>query len=205
MFWNMKKNIPFLSCLVILLILSYYNYYNSYPKAFPERVYGQPVVASNYGNLNISIEQVVQDDTYIYAMLHHSNGVVQVHDLDGNYQFSLFFYCHGKGGFSLAFADNILYVQDMRDNVYVFERGEFRAFVKADDAKKQFPELNFKIQEITEGYEIESGCVWRVADGERVCIIGAPKNINYNKNSVAILIGMSLFILIGFKEIKKNR
>ena len=203
MFLNHKKNILLLSCLVMLLILSYFCYQNSPPNTFPETIYGMPVIATNYEKLNISIEQVIQDDTYIYTMLHHSNGVVQVYNFDGKYQFSIFFYCHGKGGFNLAIADNILYVQDMRANVYVFERGEFREFVKAVDAKRRFSELDFKVQKISEGYEIESDCVWRIEDGKRVCFIGEPRKANIDKNNVAIICTFFL-MLVGLVHMKKK-
>ena len=175
MITNPRKQFPLILCLAALLILSYFRYSRSAPKTFPETLYGQPVVSANYENVDSSIEQVLQDDKYIYAMLHHSNGVVQVYDLEGKYQFTLFFYCHTKGGFSMALVENTLYVQDMRQNVYVFQGGTFQQFVKAEDAKTTFPGLDFRTREISAGYEIQAGCVWRVSGNERVCIIGSPK------------------------------
>lgn len=168
-----KKQIPLILCLAVLLGVSYFNYRNTVPMIFPERTYGQPVISTDFPELDISIEQVLQDNRYIYVLLHHSNGIVQVYDLEGNYQFSLFFYCHGHGGFSLALADNTLYVQDMRENVYVFTNGIFQRFVEAADAQMEFTELDFKSRDSSANYEIRENSVWRISEKEDVCIVGA--------------------------------
>ena len=198
-----KKQILLILCLAVLFGGSYFNYCNTVPKAFPERQYAMPVVSTEFPRLNISIEQVLQDDRYIYVLLHHSNGVVQVYDLEGDYQFSLFFYCHGHGGFSLALADNTLYVQDMRENVYVLKNGEFQCFVEAVDARSVFSELDFKSRDTSSDFEIRSSSVWRISGEEAVCVVGEPEQAAIT--ATQLIFTACLILLVVFLGIRTRK
>ena len=99
-----KKTETSVICAVLAaLMLAYYLYSTSSHNAYPEAAYGKPAVSTEYPQMDISMEQVVEAGQYLYVLHHHSNGIVQVYDLGGTYLHTLFFYCHGKGGFFLAF------------------------------------------------------------------------------------------------------
>ena len=84
------------SVLLVTLLFVGYLHYSSPRSAYPEAYYGKPVVSQEYPQINLSIEQVVEVGQYLYVLHHHSNGIVQVYDLSGTYQHTLFFYCHEK-------------------------------------------------------------------------------------------------------------
>lgn len=141
------------------------------PKA-PMRVLGTPVSSTEFGDETFStVYAVLEVGDFLYVMPSGSNGMLQVYDLNGNYQQSLFFEASGKGGFALGADGDVLYVEDINDNVYVFENGEFREFVKEKDAERRFAHIQFRHQGGTPGYEIRSGDLWRVSDGNEVLLI----------------------------------
>ena len=183
--------------LVILLMFTYFEYHTSAHNSFPERYYGRPVVSTDYPEIDISIDQVLHDGKYMYILYHHSNGIVQVCDLDGVYQYTLFFYCHMNGGFSLAIDGDMLYVQDMRENVYVFLNGLFERFVKKEEVVSELGNIDFKTPMSSTDYEIRENSVWKVAEGNEICVVGMPKpNTGLSMLLTAVTCLVLVFVVI---------
>lgn len=161
--------------LAVLSVVGCYVLYNSRELAFPDRYYGIPVISTEYPSIDISIDQVLDDGRYLYVLYHHSNGIIQVYDMDGSYQHTLFFYCHTKGGFSMVAAGRAIYVQDMRENVYVFEEGKFISFLEKEAAERELSHIDFRTCTSSPNYEIRENSIWRTINGSQVCIVGEPK------------------------------
>lgn len=178
--------------IIFLLVISYVEYPPNNAPKYPSRTYGKPVISAEYPIINVSIEQVVISGEYIYVLLHHANGIVQVYNMDGKYLHSLFFYCHTKGGFSLAVDNECLYVQDMRDNVYAFQNGNFVSFMNRSQAERQLSHLDFRSRTNSAGYSIQNGSVWKESKNGKTMIIKGPSS----KSAVHGHIGAAIAILI---------
>lgn len=185
--------------LVALLLVGSLNY-SSPHSAYPEAYYSKPVVSKEYPQINLSIEQVVEVGQYLYVLHHHSNGIVQVYDLSGTYQHTLFFYCHEKGGFYLAADDQFVYVQDMRNNVYVLTDGAFISFLERAEAEQQLQDIDFRSGASSAGYEIRSNGVWRITESSEQCIIEAVVTNRYHADILLVLIcvGFALVMLLQY-------
>ena len=160
---------------------------------YPDRIYGKPIVSTEYPEIALSIEQVVDDGHFMYILYHHSNGIVQVCDLEGEYLYTVFFYCHMNGGFSLAIEDSRLYVQDMRNNVYIFYNGEFESFIERKDAEKQFSHIDFRKMSSSSNYEVVSGAIWKITEHKRICIVNRPSE---NQVSLQSLLPSLIAVLL---------
>ena len=190
--------------IAIVLLMALYLVLNHNQTDYPERYYASPVVSTDYPNIDMNIEQVVDDGSYIYVLHHHSNGIVQVYDLDGNYQHTLFFYCHMNGGFSLAVEDNILYVQDMRQNVYVFREGEFCDFLTKREAEIELSNVRFRSGESSDGYTIRSQSVWKEINGEPVLIIGTPDQDKVLDTTGLLMLGCVVILAIMIRKRRRT-
>ena len=189
--------------LVALLFVGYLNY-SSPRSAYPEAYYGKPVVSQEYPQINLSIEQVVEVGQYLYVLHHHSNGIVQVYDLSGTYQHTLFFYCHEKGGFSLAADDQFVYVQDMRNHVYVLMDGAFISFLERAEAERQLNDIDFRSGASSAGYEIRSNGVWRISESSEQCIIESAVPNRYLADIFLIVICAGFALVMLFQYRKRN-
>ena len=189
--------------LVALLFVGYLNY-SSPHSAYPEAYYGKPVVSKEYPQINLSIEQVVEAGQYLYVLHHHSNGIVQVYDLSGTYQHTLFFYCHEKGGFSLAADDQFVYVQDMRNHVYVLTDGAFISFLERAEAERQLNDIDFRSGASSEGYEIRSNGVWRTTESGEQCIIESAVTNRYLAEFFLVVICAGFALVTLFQNRKRN-
>ena len=196
-----KKPEPIIFCvLMVALMLAYYVYCNSPPQTFPEASYGKPIASTEYPQIDISIEQVVEGGQYLYVLLHHSNGIVQVYDLCGAYQHTLFFYCHTKGGFSLATDGNNIYVQDKRANVYVLHNGEFDYFLEENEAKDRLGDMDFRSRTSSAHYEIRANAIWRVAEDGEWCIIESFASNDYSAGGLLLMACITFIIVILYQR-----
>lgn len=162
---------------------------------YPDRLYGKPVVSTEYQNIDISIEQIAEDDYCLYVMYHHSSGIIQVYDLDGNYQCTWFFYCHGNGGFSMTQENNTLYVQDMRRNVYVFNNGAFQQFLTSEEANAILKDVDFSAPPASDHYQLRNGSVWRTSNGAEKCVVEATTT---QRHPIASVLFFTTFALCLF-------
>ena len=139
---------------------------------------------------------------YLYVLHHHSNGIVQVYDLSGTYQHTLFFYCHEKGGFSLAADDQFVYVQDMRNHVYLLMDGAFISFLERAEAEQQLNDIDFRSGASSAGYEIRSNGVWRISESSEQCIIefAVPNRYLAKSSLIVICAGFALVMLFQYRK-----
>lgn len=201
----LKKPETIIFCILMVALALYYNmYFNSPHKTFPEAYYGEPTVSIEYPQIDISIDQVVEVGQYLYVLHHHSNGIVQVYDLTGAYQHTLFFYCHTKGGFSLATDGYYLYVEDMRGNVYALKDGEFDHFLEKSEAKKQLVDMDFRSLTSSVNYEIRTNAIWRITEDGEQCIIESSKPNGIFVDSLSILVPCTFIIVMLYQRRKSK-
>lgn len=113
------------------------------------------------------IDTLVEFEDRIYILPNSGQGFVQVYDLLGTYQYSMFFLEHRNGGFFLGTDGEYLYVKDKRSNVFVFQNGQFLRYEKREHAEKRPAGL----WQSTPGYEIRGRDLWRVSDDREALII----------------------------------
>lgn len=159
--------------LLLFLVSNVTSHLSSNPQDSPARILGIPTITNTYTPLErCSIDQIVEDDSYIYILFGEHDGNVQVFDLNGNYQYSVYFYTHLNGAFSLAVRENVLYVRDEQKNLYIFCNGSFDSFISKEDAKKLLELLDFN--DNSSNYTVRLGSVWRTNGNEDICIIKRP-------------------------------
>ena len=108
-----------------------------------------------------SVDTLVELGERIYILPGRGRGFVQVFDLDGTYQYSMFFLDHDNGGFSLGTDGEYVYVRDKRCNIYVFLNDAFLKYERREEAE----ERPAQIWESTPGYEIRGQDLWHASDG----------------------------------------
>ena len=186
------------------LMLAYYLYSTSSHNAYPEAAYGKPAVSTEYPKMDISMEQVVEAGQYLYVLHHHSNGIVQVYDLGGTYLHTLFFYCHGKGGFSLAADGQYVYVQDMCNNAYILTGGEFDSFLEKADAEQRLQDIDFRSGASSANYEIRFNGIWRMEETGEQCIIESSANDRRTADSLFLLVCVAFAVIILYQYRKRK-
>lgn len=200
-----KRTETIIICAVLAaLMLAYYLYSTSSHNAYPETAYGKPTASTEYPKMDISMEQIVEAGQYLYVLHHHSNGIVQVYDLSGTYLHTLFFYCHGKGGFFLAADGQYVYVQDMRNNVYILTGGEFDSFLEKADAEQQLQDIDFHSGASSANYEIRSDGIWRVEETGEQCIIESSANNRRTVDSLFLLVYIAFAVIMLYQCRKRK-
>lgn len=147
----------------------------------PDRLYGKPVISTDSPEIS-SMEAVVDDGQRLYVLYTHLNGIIQVYDLNGNYQHTLYFYCHQHGGFSIAAEETTVYVKDMDGNLYIFEDGEFQSFVYEKHIQGLLDSVDFSKQ--SEDYVIREDGLYKKTESVEQCIVSLEnqKTIKQTKN-----------------------
>lgn len=167
-------------CILAVLIQSAY----SDPlKDAPKGGYGRPAVSKEYSNLHPGIWQVLDDGFRMYVLSSSGERFIQVYDMEGNYEKTLFFQSlSANGKFFIATKENILYVMDEDGNVYIFQGGEFIRFLKDSDAEKELSHIDFRIRDSSGGYIVKNRSVWRISEPENICIIEGETEIGHLTN-----------------------
>lgn len=200
------KNVVYILLLIYLTSICFRSL-SKEPKDQPARLYGVPTITSSYSVLeNCSIDQIVEDDQFIYVLYGNHDGNVQVFDLNGNYQYSAYFYCHLNGAFSIAAQNNMLYVRDEHRNIYILGNGKFYSFVEEEDAADLLSSIDFN--ETSENYEVRFGSIWIVNDKVEKCIIKRPFHSALYQNNFMFILSLCIPAALGlffyFNKKKKD-
>ena len=157
--------------LCLFCILAWTNYTDPLKDA-PEAGYGHPALSYGYPDLDIGILQVMDDGSRIYVLSSSGNRIVQIYDMGGKYEKTVFFQRMSNNGmFTIATEKNTLFVRDEKRNVYIFSGGEFDRFLKEDEVQKELRHIAFQSGISQSGYVVKNGSVWRVSELESVCVI----------------------------------
>ena len=200
-----SKKIVIVSIVVVLaalIILVSYSNPNSIG-ALPEAYYGKPAISTDHPIINKRIEQVLDDGQRMYILYDTNDGIVQVCDTNGAYQYTLVFYSNLNGAFTIATENQTLYVQDMRENVYIFESGEFEKFLEREEAKTQLKHIRFDPSNVSDKYEVRSGSIWKVSDAEEMCVVEGPSFTNRTINTMATLL-LIVILLWRFYQLRRR-
>lgn len=124
----------------------------------PVGSYGKPALVIEEKPLRkFSIDQVADDSQCIY-LLDESNGVLLVFDVHGTYKYTVFFYDTLNGAFRMAIIQDVLYVQDSQDNIYVFRFGELERFIKVSE---QTDDVTINFEQTSSNYELRWNGVYK--------------------------------------------
>lgn len=173
----------------------------------PVRRYFMPVSSEEFGDQRFTgVSQIVEAGEYLYILPDEHEGFIQVYDLAGNYQHSLFFTESMNGAFVMAYEDGLFYVQDETGNVYVFLNGEFQEYVKRETAEERFAHIGFVWRGSTPGYQFRGKDLWRISGGNEALVIHNLLSIDTQSASIvltALLILGFFWLLAGF--LKRRR
>lgn len=176
----------------------------------PAAIWGTPVRFEQETVMPYSgIEQVVADSEHLYILYSSNLGVVQVYNLQGDYQYSWKLYKHMNGSFFMAVQNDVLYIRDYHADIYVFSHGEFVAFLHDEEANTVKNAIPFsKFEENTPGYYIRNGSVWHSNNGISQCVIARPLiSVLFQNNFyfVLIVIIMSGMCFVRFLKNRRKR
>lgn len=194
---KIEKTTLALIAVFLLLCFSIYTTANNrntagLPESVPRRV-GFPNITKTYSELEqYSIDQIVDDNDYIYVLYGEHEGNVQVFNHSGEYQYSAFFATHLNGAFSIAAKDGCLYVCDEYRNLYILKNGELQSFYQSESAKEILKIIDFNVSSAK--YKVRFGSIWRVEGNDAVCIVErSPIAVLYQGN---LLFYASLFVAV---------
>lgn len=162
----------------------------------PQPYYGIPAVwTAESEPESYVIHQIAEDGTFLYILSDEHNGVVQVYDLDGTYLRTMAFFPNMNGAFRIAAQEDTLYVRDMKYNLYIFRGGVFAEFITRQNASAFLEGLDFSGN--AAGYEMRDGSVWRVGNGEDICVLYRPKSAAAYQQKVLLSAGIIVMALLG--------
>lgn len=190
-----EKRVILIVLLFLLVICAFSS--NVDDEEFPSaKICGIPVIWSEYSDLTKhSIDQILSDEENIYVLYGENEGILQVFDTQGVYQYSASFYDHLNGAFSLALREGTLYVRDSVHNVYIFHDGKFDNFLERDEASSLLDNLNFSME--SENYQIRFGSIWYVSDMQEYCVVQRPVRTVFYQNNLYFLIAIVFVLLLG--------
>lgn len=199
-----KMVIPFFLVLIVIgsMIGKQYATQN-----VPAAIWGTPVRFEQDTAMPYSgIEQVVADSEYLYILYSSNLGVVQVYNLNGDYQYSWKLYKHMNGSFFMAVQNDVLYIRDYHADIYVFSHGEFVSFLHDEEANAVKNAIPFsQFEENTPGYYIRNGSVWHSNNGIRQCVIERPLISVLFQNNFYFVLVVIIISGIGFVRFLKSR
>jgi len=201
---------PFILAVLIVMLIATAVLSDKQESREPVRFSTKPVSSAEFEDKRFSsVDQITEAGEYLYIVPNNGDGFIQVYDLGGNYLHSLFFLERKNGLFQTASVGDTFYVEDQNHNVFVFCEGQFREYVKRDEAAKRFSTIPFVWKGFAQGYEIRKCDLWRVRDGEAVLVI--PDLLHFNRASNVIcltaLLGLGFFYLAAswFKRRRTNQ
>lgn len=139
---------------------------------------GTPRITTEFPDLKLGTQdQILEVGDRLYVCQSSQGGIVQVYSLSGEYIQTMSFATHSNGGFFLACEGQSLYVRDMKDNVYVFEQGQFSRYLPEKQAETELSHINFYSKGSTPGYEVRWGSLWHVTKDGEICLIPAEHRL----------------------------
>lgn len=202
-----KKQVALVA--VVVLLLAWYAYVQVRMLQIPEPSLGEPItVGEDVKFPDSKIRQIVHDDNHFYVLYYTSMGYVQVYDPDGTFQYALLF--HGpsrNGGFRIAVVDDVLYVLDNMDNLYVLPDGLFQKFIAKDSDTNErdaiYSAVDFSATSAT--FVVRKGDIWRIENDSELCVVDRPFMafvLQYDLDWAVMFLVMIIIAIIMHKEHK---
>ena len=174
---------------IIVPLLSNHN------KNLPSATMGIPVEFKEESqNVYDSIDQIVDDGTYLYILFDKYEGLVGIYDANGNYYKTIALYTHKNGIFRIAVDTGTFYIQDKQHNMYAYCNGEFVSFLPYDENAHIRKGVDFEAS--SENYKIRMESVWRITDSEEICVINRPQAAFFSQGNLYTLIGIGFLLLV---------
>ena len=149
----------------------------------------------NCGSISSSITQIQADNDNIYLVYGYKS-IVQVYSLDGTCQYTLAVYNHNNGRTKIAIKDNILYICDKINNIYLFSGAECIGFRDRNDLQGLPTDLYFGKN--TQNYCVKAGSIWYVSDdADSNCVIYRSGLLALYQDNVIDLLLLFFLVLIG--------
>ena len=160
------------------------------------REVGSPIVSTqDCGFISSSITQILTDEANIY-LVYGYRSIVQVYSLDGTYQYTLAVYNHNNGRTEIGVNDDILYIRDKINNIYLFSEEKCIGFWNRSDLQGLPGDLYFGIN--TPNYSVKGGSIWYGSDDtDSYCVIHRSGLLALYQDNVIDLLLLFLVIMIG--------
>ena len=173
----------------------------------PVRFSNKPVFSTEFGGRKpYAVAQIIEAGEYLYVLPSDHAGFVQVYDLKGSYQHSLFFLEEAKGVFRMAAEGDAFYFRNQSSDVFVFRNGEFIEYVQWKTARERFPHVDFERRSSTPGYVIRGTDLWRVsADREELVMADFVRfDVSFAVQCITAIVSIgALWLVAGW--IKRKR
>lgn len=180
--------------LTVLVLLRVTHSDSARTSGLPEPLLGTPTEYSEQlATYQFSIDQIAESSVSIYVLYDESRGIVQVYDLEGNFQKAIAFHCHMNGAFRIAVVDNNLVVRDKYGNIYSFCDNTFDSFWESEEVPSHLKTVNFEAK--SEKYEVRMGSIWEVNESS-VCVIERPLQAWFFQNNVRTIFFFGFMIAI---------
>lgn len=138
----------------------------------PVRFSGRPVFSAEFEDKKpYTVDQIIEAGEYLYVLPDDTDGFVQVYDLKGSYQHSLFFPEESNGVFRMAAEGNAFYFRNQSSDVFVFRDGAFLEYVPWKLARERFAHIDFEGHGSSPGYEIRGTDLWRVLEDQEELVM----------------------------------
>lgn len=138
----------------------------------PVRFSGRPVFSAEFEDKKpYTVDQIIEAGEYLYVLPNDTDGFVQVYDLKGSYQHSLFFPEESNGVFRMAAEGNAFYFRNQSSDVFVFRDGAFLEYVPWKLARERFAHIDFEGHGSSPGYEIRGTDLWRVLEDQEELVM----------------------------------
>ena len=156
---------------------------------------GNPVILTEKQDaLPTEIRQVVSDDRHFYV-LYSTYHAVEMYTKDGNYCQTMVIYGHPNGLVSIAAADGKFYISDKHNNLYLFENGDFQAYMAYEDAKALHQQIRWGTWD--SGYALRGASLWELSGEGEICVLERPGWIAYYQNNRSWTVKLALGVGIG--------
>lgn len=191
--------------LTVIVLLRVAHFDSIRAKGTPEPLLGKPTEHSvPLATYQSSIDQIAESSESIYVLYDDTRGIVQVYDLEGNFQKALTFHCHMNGVFRIAVVDNNLLVRDKYGNIYSFCDDAFASFWERGDVPFVLETVDFEAQ--SKKYEVRFGSIWEANEGN-ICVIQRPLYACFFQKNVRtiIFIGFMIAILLVYYIWKRRK
>lgn len=138
----------------------------------PVRFASKPVFSTEFGERKpYAVDQIIEVGEFLYVLPDDTDGFVQVYDLKGNYQHTLFFLEEPNGAFRMAAEGDAFYFRNQSNDVFVFRNGEFMEYVPRKIARERFANIDFERQDSSPGYVIRGTDLWHVSEDREALVM----------------------------------
>lgn len=132
---------------------------------------GVPALVQERVENTRTLKAVESDSSRLYLLF---DGVMEVYDHNGNYQYAFYFQNERNGAFRIGHLGNQIIVLDKTENLYYFENGSFSSYAERETDLETVGQI--RSQNGSDDYFVKWGSVWKHTENGGACVIRRPYN-----------------------------